>query len=188
MLSSLRCLTLLWGAHAFLLCCCGVPGAELKPRGCSLQPAPTARHGVYINVSLELFSLGQENQVSASRANPPGGVCLEKDCDLPALGISSLCLSQIADLPTPAGLPCNSLLSLAGTVPPGRLQGQMSMVGYEEEKLYLSPSVLAGILWDAHRAGLGSCSVGRAVFALGGKKSVCIFVLMWPESQNLSCS
>lgn len=188
MLSSLRCLTLLWGAHAFLLCCCGVPGAELKPRGCSLQPAPTARHGVYINVSLELFSLGQENQVSASRANPPGGVCLEKDCDLPALGISSLCLSQIADLPTPAGLPCNSLLSLAGTVPPGRLQGQMSMVGYEEEKLCLSPSVLAGILWDAHRAGLGSCSVGRAVFALGGKKSVCIFVLMWPESQNLSCS
>lgn len=53
-------LTWLWGARAFLLGCCGVPGAELKPMGCSLQPAPTARKRqtadmVDINVSLELF-------------------------------------------------------------------------------------------------------------------------------------
>lgn len=79
---------------------------------------------------------------------------------LPALGTSSLCLSQIADLPMPAGLPCNSILSLAGIVPPDPLQGQMPMVGCEEEKLCLSPSGLAGTLWDAHMAGLGSCSVG----------------------------
>lgn len=81
MFSSLRFLTRLWGAHAFLLGCCGVPGAELKPMGCSLQPAPTARHGqatdmVDINMTMELFSLGQEKQISASRANPRGCVCL----------------------------------------------------------------------------------------------------------------
>lgn len=48
--------------------------------GYSLQPAPLPDM-VDRNVSLELFSLGQEKQVSASRANP-GGVCLEA-----ALGI-----------------------------------------------------------------------------------------------------
>lgn len=51
------------------------------------------------------------------------------------------------------------------------------MVGYEEEKLCLSHSVLASILWDAHMAGLGPCLVGKASFTLGGKKMSLYFCL-----------
>lgn len=89
-LSSLRCLTWLWGAHAFLLGCCGVPGAEVKPMGCSLQPAPTARHGqatdmVDINMTMELFSLGQEKQI-VPQGQVPHDMCAWRPVTLPALG------------------------------------------------------------------------------------------------------
>lgn len=91
MLSPLRCLTQLGVGHAFLSGCCGVPGAELKPMGCSLQPAPTARHGQAIdmidtNVSLELFSLGQEMQVSAPRVLTQEVCAWGRPVTLPALG------------------------------------------------------------------------------------------------------
>lgn len=106
-------LTWLWGAPAFLLGCCGVPGAELKPTGCSLQPAPTARKRrtadmIDINVSLELFSLGQEKQVSASRANQ-GGVCLEVyDSQLLDLDKTFPCLLICPATATVPGRHCSS--------------------------------------------------------------------------------
>lgn len=146
MLSSPRCLTRLWGAHAFLLGCYGVPGAVLKPMGCSLQPAPTARHradnrhGRYkYDHGIVFPGTGEADQCLKGKSLGRCVLDIPSSCN----EISSPCQSQIADLPMPAGLPCNSLLCLAGTVPPGPLKGQNSMVGYEEEKLRLSPSVLA---------------------------------------------
>lgn len=88
MLLSLRCLTRFWGAHAFLLGCCGVPGAELKT---SLQPAPTARYRqatdlVDINVSLNCFPWDRRSR-SVPQGQIPWEVCAwRRPMTLPALG------------------------------------------------------------------------------------------------------